>query len=86
MSTALTVSRSSPVPAIPIAEAERTRSYANAEKAAATRRAYGTDFAIFRAWCAERQLEALPGSAGNGPTAIERETVRFAELHGRLAV
>jgi integrase family protein with SAM-like domain len=62
MSTALTVSHSSPVPAIPAADAERARGFANADKAAATRRAYGTDFAIFRAWCTERRLDALPAS------------------------
>jgi hypothetical protein len=48
MSTALTVSHNSPVPAIPAADAERARGFANAEKAAATRRAYGMDIAIFR--------------------------------------
>jgi len=66
MSTALTVSHGSPVAAIPAtipaADAERARGFANAEKAGATRRAYGTDFAIFRAWCAERQLGTLPAS------------------------
>jgi len=34
MSTALTVSHSSPVAAIPAADAERARGFANAEKAA----------------------------------------------------
>jgi hypothetical protein len=62
MSTALTVSHNSPAPAIPIVDAERARGFANAEKAAATRRAYGTDFAIFRAWCVERGLGALPAT------------------------
>jgi hypothetical protein len=48
MSTALTIFHGSPVAAIPAADAERARGFANAEKAGATRRAYGTDFAIFR--------------------------------------
>jgi hypothetical protein len=62
MSTALTVSGGAPGLALPAADAERARSYANAEKAAATRRAYGTDFLIFRTWCEERQVEVLPAS------------------------
>jgi site-specific recombinase XerD len=66
MSTSLTVSRGVSVPAIPAAEAERARSFANAEKAAATRRAYGTDFMLFRTWCEERQLDAVPAS----PTTV----------------
>ena len=41
--SALTVSGDAPGLAIPAADAERARSYANAEKAAATRRTYGTD-------------------------------------------
>jgi hypothetical protein len=28
--------------------------------ASATKRAYGSDFAIFRAWCVEQGLSALP--------------------------
>lgn len=36
--------------------------YARAEKSPATRRAYKTDFAIFRTWCESRHLEALPAS------------------------
>jgi len=34
--------------------------YARAEKAEATRRAYRSDFEIFRAWCAESYVSALP--------------------------
>jgi site-specific recombinase XerD len=34
--------------------------YAKAEKAAATRRAYETDFRLFRAWCDKKQASALP--------------------------
>jgi site-specific recombinase XerD len=65
-----------PVPAIPAAEAERARGYANAEKAAATRRAYGTDFAIFRAWCEERQLDALPASPATVAAFLAHEASR----------
>ncbi len=33
---------------------------ARAEKSPATKRAYASDFRIFRAWCAEQGLSALP--------------------------
>jgi hypothetical protein len=48
------------VPELPAAEIEAAADYAKAEKAAATRRAYKTDFAIFEAWCSERLISALP--------------------------
>jgi site-specific recombinase XerD len=35
-------------------------SYAKAEKAEATRRAYGTDFRLFREWCEAKGASALP--------------------------
>src|SRR4051812_16636902 len=34
--------------------------FAKAEKSKATRRAYGTDFKLFRAWCDGKQANALP--------------------------
>ena len=37
-------------------------SYAKAEKAQATRRAYGTDFRLFREWCDGKGVSALPAS------------------------
>jgi hypothetical protein len=45
---------------LPAAEIEAATDYAKAEKAAATCRAYKTDFAIFEAWCLERLTSALP--------------------------
>jgi site-specific recombinase XerD len=66
MSTALTISPPASALAVPAADAEQARNYANAEKATATRKAYGADFLIFRAWCEERQLDAVPAS----PAAI----------------
>ncbi|WP_244553017.1 hypothetical protein [Bradyrhizobium erythrophlei] len=35
---------------------------AKAEKAASTRKAYGTDFLIFRTWCEEKGVSALPAA------------------------
>jgi hypothetical protein len=36
--------------------------FARAEKSAATRRAYRSDFEVFRRWCQERRLSALPAN------------------------
>ena len=47
-------------PALPVVDVEAAAAYAKAEKAVGTRRAYKTDFAIFRAWCADRGANALP--------------------------
>src|SRR5215471_4302386 len=76
MSTALTVSGGAPGLALPAADAERAHGYANAEKAAATRRAYGTDFLIFRAWCEERQLGVLPASPATVAAFLAHEASR----------
>src|SRR5258707_2527002 len=80
MSTAFTVSHGSPVAAIPAtiptADADRAGGFANAETAGATRRAYGTDFAIFRAWCAERQLGTLPASPATVAAFLSHEASR----------
>ena len=65
-----------PVAAIPAADTERARGFANAEKAAATRRAYGTDIAIFRTWCAERGLGALPASPATVAAFLAHEASR----------
>jgi site-specific recombinase XerD len=51
------------LPAILAPDLERAADLAREEKAAATRRAYGSDFAIFRAWCASRGVSALPATA-----------------------
>src|SRR5689334_18272609 len=76
MSTALTVSRDASGLVLPAADAERARGYANAEKAAATRRAYGADFLIFRAWCEDRQLDALPASPATVAAFLAHEAGR----------
>jgi site-specific recombinase XerD len=47
---------------VPAVEVEAAAAYAMAEKAAGTRRAYKTDFAIFQAWCADRGASALPAA------------------------
>jgi site-specific recombinase XerD len=40
----------------------RAAEWAREEKAAATRRAYRSDFRIFRAWCQNRAISALPAA------------------------
>jgi hypothetical protein len=47
---------------LPAREVAAAADYARAEKAAATRRAYRSDFEIFHAWCAERYVSAIPAS------------------------
>jgi site-specific recombinase XerD len=76
MSTGLTISHRAPGPVIPAADAERARGYANAEKAAATRLAYRADFLIFRAWCEERQLNAIPASPATVAAFLAHEASR----------
>jgi site-specific recombinase XerD len=51
------------LPARLAADLNHAGEFARAEKAAATRRAYRSDFAIFHAWCCERMASALPASA-----------------------
>ena len=43
-------------------ELEETAGYARAEKAEATRRAYRSDFALFRSWCETKGVPALPAA------------------------
>ena len=51
-------------PAIVLAlDIAKAADLARQEKAAATRRAYGSDFQIFRAWCNGRGVSALPAMA-----------------------
>jgi hypothetical protein len=49
-----------PVPAMLAPDLEKAADLARQEKAKATRRAYGSDFEIFRTWCADRGVSALP--------------------------
>jgi site-specific recombinase XerD len=46
------------------AEMAQTLAFAMQEKSEGTRRAYGSDWKVFRAWCDARGLEALPASPG----------------------
>jgi site-specific recombinase XerC len=64
------------MPALPAADIEAAVRYAKAEKAPATRRAYKTDFAIFEAWCAQRDATALPASSKTVAAYLAWEAAR----------
>jgi site-specific recombinase XerD len=53
-----------PPPALPDLgpEVDRARAFARAARAEATRRAYAADWACFAAWCATRNVDALPAA------------------------
>jgi hypothetical protein len=54
---------------------------AQAQKAAATRRAYGSDFEIFRAWCGRRKIPRMGFSARvESPSTIDSGAGSFAIL------
>jgi site-specific recombinase XerD len=61
---------------------------ARAEKATATKRAYGSDFAIFRAWCAEQGLCGLPAEPATVAAFVAAETnrgIKCSTLSRRIA-
>ena len=59
-SRSLVIADAGALPATLGPELEEAAGYARAEKAAATRRAYGSDFALFRSWCETKRVPALP--------------------------
>lgn len=79
---------------VPAADMERAATYARADKASATRRAYGSDFEIFGRWCTERGLPPLPASPdavaaflafeaarGARPSTIQRRVAAIRYAH-----
>jgi len=86
------------VPALTVAESslpvtlrdalDSAADLARAEKASATKRAYGRDFAIFRAWCADQGLSALPADPAAVAAFIAAEAgrgVKCSTLGRRIA-
>jgi site-specific recombinase XerD len=73
--------------ALTVAEIDVTMAYAEAEKAAATRRAYESDWADFAAWCAARGATALPAHVGIAAAYLSwlASTGRKASTIGRRA-
>src|SRR5215813_1516193 len=65
------------VPAVELAaDLDRAVDLARQEKAPATRRAYGSDFRIFEAWCAGRGTTALPATAETVAAFLAAEVER----------
>ena len=61
-SRSLVIANAGTLPATLRPELEEAAGYARAEKAAATRRAYRSDFALFRSWCDKKCISALPAA------------------------
>ena len=57
-----TIAPKSGIALLTAADQAAIHDYALAEKSAATRRAYRSDFAAFTAWCAGRELEPIPAA------------------------
>lgn len=57
-------------------EMAQTLSFAMLEKSAGTRRAYASDWRIFTAWCAARELPPLPASSGTVARFLSSEATR----------
>jgi hypothetical protein len=85
--TALTVAEDS-LPVTLSVALEGAADLARAEKAPATKRAYASDFAIFRVWCAEQGLCPLPAEPAAVAAFIAAEAargVKCATLGRRVA-
>ena len=61
-SRSLVIANAGTLPAALRPELEEAAGYARADKAAATRRAYKSDFELFRSWCEKKCLSALPAT------------------------
>src|SRR6516225_8938032 len=87
------------LPAVPGPDLAAAVDLAKAEKAASTRKAYGTDFRLFKAWCEAKGVSPLPASpetvaaflaaeTGNGtkPSTLTRRVaaIRYAHKLARL--
>jgi site-specific recombinase XerC len=61
-------------------EIESAAEYARAEKAAATRRAYRSDFALFSSWCEAKRLPTLPAAPEAVAAFLAAEANRGAKV------
>lgn len=69
-------------------ELEEAAGYARLEKSAATRRAYRSDFDLFRAWCEVKHVPALPAEAKTVAAFLAAEAnrgVKASTIGRRLA-
>lgn len=80
-------------------EIARARTYADASRAASTRRAYEADWAAFAAWCADRGLAHLPAdprvvavflsaeaARGLAPPTVNRKLAAIGWAHRRAGL
>ena len=95
MSTSLTVIETDQnLPAVLGPDFTAAVDLAKAEKAASTRKAYGTDFRLFKEWCDDKGVSSLPASpetvaaflaheAGNGtkPSTLGRRVAAIRYAH-----
>ena len=88
MSTALTVIETAQnLPAALGPDLTAAVDLAKAEKAASTRKAYGTDFRLFKAWCDGKGVSSLPASPETVAAflASESKTTKPSTLGRRVA-
>src|ERR1700710_2324471 len=94
MSTSLTIAEAANLPAALGPDLAAAVDLAKAEKAVSTRRAYGTDFRLFKAWCDNKGVSSLPtaaetvasflaAEAGNGtkPSTLGRRVAAIRYAH-----
>jgi site-specific recombinase XerD len=87
MANELTIPTNDDLPALVVELGERARGYAEAAKAANTRRAYRSDWRVFETWCAGRKVVAMPADP-NAVLAFLIEhagKVRVSTLQRRLS-
>ncbi|CAO3460789.1 hypothetical protein [Azospirillum argentinense] len=82
------------LPVLRIEEVEQAREYADASRAASTRRAYASDWSRFTAWCSERNIPPVPAdprlvamflsaeaAAGTSPRTVARRMAAIGYYH-----
>jgi integrase len=87
MANELTVATDNHLPALVAELGERAKGYAEAAKAANTRRAYRADWKAFEAWCTSRKVVALPADPNTVLAYLIEHAgkVRISTLQRRLS-
>jgi site-specific recombinase XerD len=75
-SRSLVIADAGALPAALRPELEEAAAYARAEKSEATRRAYRSDFELFRSWCETRRVPALPAAPETVAAFLAAEATR----------
>jgi site-specific recombinase XerD len=79
-SRSLVIADAGALPATLGPELEGAAAYARAEKAPATRRAYRSDFELFRTWCETKRVLALPARPDTVAAFLAAEANRGAKV------